>query len=159
MAANIASVKIEGRQRSPAYVSQWRKSGVRLSTVVKADPQTSYRKARGWRRSGRCPKARRPPLARITVNGSEKSNEIFLRASSCGTGQKRRWKILSAGRHQQRRRGFILVKRYAASAGQPKLATGWRWQNRSPEVASRLCLSTLALVQASSELGELETLC
>ncbi len=35
---------------------------------------------------------------------------------------------------------IILVKRYAASVGQPKLATGWRWQNRSPGVVSGLCL-------------------
>lgn len=103
MAANIASVKIEGRQRSPAYVSRgkvWRQAIDRC----KADPQTSYRKARGWRRSGRCPKARRPPLARITVNGSEKSNEIFLRASAVVLAKRDAGRILSAGRHQQRRR-------------------------------------------------------
>ncbi len=35
MAANIASVKIEGRQRSPGMSARWRKSGVRLSTVVR----------------------------------------------------------------------------------------------------------------------------
>ena len=65
---------------------------------------TSCRKARGWRRSGRCPKARRPPLARITVNGSEKSNEIFLRASAVVLAKRDAGRFLSAGRHQQRRR-------------------------------------------------------
>ncbi len=40
------SVKIEGRQRSPAYVSQVAKVGVRLSTVVRPIRKTSYRKAR-----------------------------------------------------------------------------------------------------------------
>ncbi len=34
MAANIASVKIEGRQRARRMSARWRKSGVRLSTVV-----------------------------------------------------------------------------------------------------------------------------
>ncbi len=39
LAANIASVKIEGRQRSPAYVSQWQKCGVRQSIAAWLPPQ------------------------------------------------------------------------------------------------------------------------
>ncbi len=39
MAANIASVKIEGRQRSPAYVTQVAKSGARRSIAAKPIPQ------------------------------------------------------------------------------------------------------------------------
>ena len=35
MAANIASVKIEGRQRSPAYVTEVARYGVQLLTNVK----------------------------------------------------------------------------------------------------------------------------
>ncbi len=43
MAANIASVKIEGRQRSPAYVTQWRKSGAGRSIAAKPIRRISYR--------------------------------------------------------------------------------------------------------------------
>ncbi|RIB41020.1 U32 family peptidase, partial [Escherichia coli] len=39
MAANIASVKIEGRQRSPAYVSQVAKVWRQAIDRCKADPQ------------------------------------------------------------------------------------------------------------------------
>ncbi len=71
LAANIASVKIEGRQRSPAYVSQWQRCGVRPSTAAWRTRKTTLRRRHGWRRSARCPKAPKPRSARITVNGSE----------------------------------------------------------------------------------------
>lgn len=51
---------------------------------------------------------------------------------------------------------FISAKRYAANAAPPKLATGSKWRKRWPLAAKRVVLSTLALVQASSELGELK---
>jgi putative protease len=72
LAANIASVKIEGRQRSPAYVSQVAKVWRQAIDRCMADPQNYAPQPPGWRRSVRCPKARKPRLARITVNGSEK---------------------------------------------------------------------------------------
>ncbi len=58
-------------------------------------------------------------------NGSEKSNEIFLRASAVVLA-----KETLEDFYQQAATSsadvIYLAKRYAASAGQPKLATGWR---------------------------------
>jgi hypothetical protein len=43
-------------------------------------------------------------LARITVNGSENSNEIFIRASALLLAKRDAGRFLPAGRNQQRRR-------------------------------------------------------
>ena len=102
MAANIASVKIEGRQRSPAYVSRWRKCGAGRSIAAKPPRKTSFHSATGWRRSARCPKALKPRLAHITVNGSERSYEIFLRTGALLLAERDAGRFLSAGRKKQR---------------------------------------------------------
>ena len=47
MAANIASVKIEGRQRSPAYVSQVAQDWRQAIDRYMADPQ-HYAPEPGW---------------------------------------------------------------------------------------------------------------
>ncbi len=55
MAANIASVKIEGRQRSPAYVT----GGESLAPAIdrcKADPQNFVPQSAGWRPWAPCPR-------------------------------------------------------------------------------------------------------
>ncbi|MGQ7173297.1 peptidase U32 family protein, partial [Escherichia sp. R-CC3] len=60
MAANIASVKIEGRQRSPAYVSQVAKVWRQAIDRCKADPQNFI-----------------PQSACPATNGSLRSAHIF----------------------------------------------------------------------------------
>ncbi|KLW01062.1 U32 family peptidase [Klebsiella aerogenes] len=95
MAANIASVKIEGRQRSPAYVTQVAKVW-RQAIAVKPIRRTSCRNLHGWKPLVRCPKERKPPLAPITVNGSEK-HEIFIRAGAVLLAKRDAGRFLPAG--------------------------------------------------------------
>ncbi len=102
MAANIASVKIEGRQRSPAYVTQVAKVWRQAIIAAKPIRKTSYRSPRGWRPSVPCPKVRKPPLAPITVNGSENSNEIFIRAGALLLVKRDAGRFLPAGGKLQR---------------------------------------------------------
>lgn len=78
---------------------RWRKFGVRLSIVVRSIRKILYRKARGWRRSGRCSKVRKLFLAYIIVNGSEKSNEIFFRVSVVVLVKRDVGRILLVGRY------------------------------------------------------------
>lgn len=56
MAANIASVKIEGRQRSPAYVTQVAKVWRQRSIAAKPIRRISYRSPPGWRPWAPCPR-------------------------------------------------------------------------------------------------------
>ncbi|STJ09169.1 protease yhbU [Escherichia coli] len=105
MAANIASVKIEGRQRSPAYVSQVAKVWRQAIDRCKADPQNFVPQSAWMETLGSMSEGTQTTLGRrITVNGSEKSNEIFLRASAVVLAKRDAGRILSAGRRQQRRR-------------------------------------------------------
>lgn len=102
MAANIASVKIEGRQRSPAYVTRWRKSGARRSIAARPIRRISYHSPPGWRPRAPCPRGHKLPLALITVNGSEK-HEIFIRAGAVLLAKRDAGRFLPAGGKLQRR--------------------------------------------------------
>ena len=98
MAANIASVKIEGRQRSPAYVSQVAKVWRQAIDRCKADPQNFVPQSAWMETLGSMSEGTQTTL------GSEKSNEIFLRAGAMVLAKRDAGRILSAGRRQQRRR-------------------------------------------------------
>ena len=155
LAANIASVKIEGRQRSPAYVSQVAKVWRQAIDRCMADPQNFVPQARGWRRSVLCPKARKRRLARITVNGSEitmkyslgpvlyywpkETLEDFYQQAAASSAD-----VIYLGE-------AVCSKRRATKVGD--------WLEMAKSLAGsgkQVVLSTLALVQASSELGELK---
>ena len=72
LAANIAAVKIEGRQRSPAYVSQVARVWRQAIDRCQADPPPTAPTPPGWRRWARCPRAPKPRWAPITANGSSR---------------------------------------------------------------------------------------
>ena len=77
-------------------------------------------------------------LAHITVNGSEKSNKIVLRPA-CGNWPKETLEEFISRPPPGSADVIYLGEAVPQQAfGQPKLATGWRWQNRSPGVVSRL---------------------
>ncbi len=102
MAANIASVKIEGRQRSPAYVTQVAKVWRQAIDRCKADPQNFVPQSAWMETLGAMSEGHKLPLALITVNGSEK-HEIFIRAGAVLLAKRDAGRFLPAGGKLQRR--------------------------------------------------------
>jgi collagenase-like PrtC family protease len=94
-------------------------------------------------------------LAPTTVNGSEKSNEIFIRAGALLLAKRDAGRFLPAGRKSSADTIYlgeaVCSKRRATKVGD--------WLEMAKALAGsgkQVVLSTLALVQASSELGELK---
>ncbi len=154
MAANIASVKIEGRQRSPAYVTQVAKVWRQAIDRCKADPQNFVPQSAWMETRAPCPRGHKLPLALITVNGSEK-HEIFIRpvlyywpketledfyqqAANCSADTIYLGEAVCSKRRATKVGDWIEMAKTLAASGK------------------QVVLSTLALVQASSELGELK---
>ncbi len=96
MAANIASVKIEGRQRSPAYVTQVAKVWRQAIDRCKADPQNFVPQSAWMETLGSMSEGTQTTLGAITENGSEK-HEIFIRAGAVLLAKRDAGRFLPAG--------------------------------------------------------------
>ncbi len=151
--ANIASVKIEGRQRSPAYVEQVTRTWRQAIDSYKANPE-GYQVLPQWNRClDSVSEARRPPLARTIANGSKgASYEIFTWPTPLLLAKKRRRSFYQ--RAVSSDADIVYLGETVCSKRREMRAADWMILGRELAASGKqVVLSTMALLEAPSEVN------
>lgn len=122
--AGVASVKIEGRQRSPAYVAQVARVWARRSIGAWPSRNSLRLHRSGCSRWASWPKARRPRWALTIVNGNKEAECNILLVRCSGTGQPASWKVFISRRQTAALISFASARRCAANGAPPLIRTG-----------------------------------